>query len=376
MATVLVVDDSANNRALMSAVLQRGDHRVLEAVNGAEALGLARLRRPDVVITDVLMPKVDGYELERELQRDPATASIPLIVHTAAYDDREVNAMVQQSPRVRVLPKPAAVSDVLEAVSTLVSAALPAPVEQPDDGRADHLAALNDKLLQNVRELEALERDRQDLIEHLLHAQENERAAIAGDIHDDSVQAMTAVAMRLELLGRDLDDPRLVQRHTELQLTVRAAIGRLRRLLFQLHPPALETEGLAAAVASYIDHTAGDGRPHTDVVDTLAYEPPVPLRILLYRVVQEALVNVAKHADAQQVRVELSGGGGGFTVAVRDDGRGFEPDEATSRPGHLGLVAMRQRVELAGGRWRVESTPGAGTTIHAWVPAALGLLAS
>lgn len=370
MTTVLIVDDSATNRALLSRILEQHDYRILEAANGAEGLGMARLRRPDVVITDVLMPKVDGYELERELRLDPQTASIPVVIHTAAYDSREVGAMVGESPRVRVLPKPSEVSQVLDTVASLAASTVAGTETVDDHERTDHLTALNERLLRSVRELEAAERDRQQLLEHLIRAQEDERVAIAGDIHDDSVQAMTAVAMRLELLGDGLTDPDMIERHRVLQETVRSAIARLRRLLFRLHPPALEREGLAAAVQSYLDHADGTGAPPDVVIvdDDLAFEPPVSLRTVLYRVVQESLVNTTKHADAQRVRVELSTTEGGVAVAVQDDGRGFAVDDVVGRPGHMGLSSMRQRVELAGGRWRLDSAPGEGTTVHAWVP--------
>lgn len=369
MATVLVVDDSANNRALMSRILEKGGHQVIEAANGAEALGLARLRRLDVIFTDVLMPKVDGYELERALRADEVTASIPVVFHTAAYSSREVGDMVEESSRLRVLPKPTEVGDVLDLV-----AAVAGPQDQDEQatvgtGPEDHLTVLNAKLLQTVRELEAAGRERQQLLAHLIQAQEDERAVIAGDIHDDSVQAMTAVAMRLELLGRGLTDPDLVERHQKLQDSVRQAIGRLRRLLFQLHPPALERDGLGAAIESYLLQTLDPDVCDHLVVDELHTDPPIALRILMYRVVQEALVNVAKHAEASHVRVGLTSEDDGVRIEVQDDGRGFVPEDVDSRPGHMGLPSMRKRVELAGGWWTLESRPAAGTTVRFWVPA-------
>lgn len=381
MATVLVVDDSANNRALMSRILGSHDHRVIEATNGAEALGLARLRRPDLVITDVLMPKVDGYELERELRADTVTASIPVVFHTSAYSSDEVGEMIKESPRLRILPKPTDVARILEMVESVVADA-PSTNGAPEaNGHRDdhahhehqeHLAALNAKLLQTVRELELAGLERQRLLAYLIQAQEDERAVIAGDIHDDSVQAMTAVAMRLELFGRGLTDPVMIERHQKLEDTVRLAIGRLRRLLFQLHPPALERDGLAVTMRAYLEQAFASGTCEHVVTDDMEQEPAVPVRVLLYRVAQEALVNIAKHADARTIRVEFTSSDGGVGVAVHDDGRGFVPaDEDVNRPGHMGLSSMRQRVLLAGGRWKLESEPGRGTSVIVWVPSSL-----
>lgn len=372
MATVLVVDDSANNRALMSRILESHDHHIIEATNGAEALGLARVRRPDVVITDVLMPKVDGYELERELRADAATASIPVVFHTSAYSSEEVGEMVRESPRLRILPKPTDVGRILEMVASVVREG-PCTDEAPvADEHQEHLAALNAKLLQTVRELELAGLERQRLLAYLIQAQEDERAVIAGDIHDDSVQAMTAVAMRLEMFGRGLTDPVMVERHQKLEETVRLAIGRLRRLLFQLHPPALERDGLASTIRAYLEQAFQPGVCEHVVTDEMNQEPAVPVRVLLYRVAQEALVNIAKHADARTIRVEFASVDDGVRVAVHDDGRGFEPaEEDVNRPGHMGLSSMRQRVQLAGGRWQLESQPGRGTSVTVWVPSSL-----
>lgn len=372
MATVLVVDDSANNRALMSRILSSHDHQVIEATNGAEALGLARVRRPDLVITDVLMPKVDGYELERELRADTVTASIPVVFHTSAYSSDEVGEMVKESPRLRILPKPTDVGRILEMVASVVAEGPSTDAAPVADEHQEHLAALNAKLLQSVRELELAGLERQRLLAYLIQAQEDERAVIAGDIHDDSVQAMTAVAMRLELLGRGLTDPIMIERHQKLQDTVRQAIGRLRRLLFQLHPPALERDGLAVTIRAYLEQAFESGTCEHVVTDDMEQEPAVPVRVLLYRVAQEALVNIAKHADARTIRVEFSSRDGGVCVAVHDDGRGFVPaDEDVNRPGHMGLSSMRQRVQLAGGRWKLESEPGRGTSVTVWVPSSL-----
>jgi signal transduction histidine kinase len=86
-------------------------------------------------------------------------------------------------------------------------------------------------------------------------------------------------------------------------------------------------------------------------------------------VVQEALTNIIKHAGASTIHVVLISRDGGYAVEVRDDGRGFRADATTSRPGHVGLVSMRQRVELTGGSWSLDSAPGQGTVVKAWVPA-------
>ncbi|HXF37510.1 MAG TPA: PAS domain-containing protein [Actinomycetota bacterium] len=208
---------------------------------------------------------------------------------------------------------------------------------------------------------------RRRLLSKLVASQEEERIRIAHDIHDDSIQVMTAVGMRLEVLRRRLRDPEDVRVVEQVAETVASTIARLRNLLFELRPPALDREGLAAALRMYL--TGSSPTPVWELDDRLSREPSPEARAVLYRIAQEALMNVRKHARASRVAVALRDEGEGALVEVRDDGVGFDPDEAEgSRPGHLGVVSMRERAELAGGWCRVESAPGRGTAVRAWLP--------
>jgi PAS domain S-box-containing protein len=221
------------------------------------------------------------------------------------------------------------------------------------------------------RAREELERgvaDRRALLRHLVSAVEEERARIAEDIHDDSIQAITAAGMRLQILRRTIADPGALELLGELEETIQLAIARLRHLLFELRPPALEDEGLSAAVAMYLDETAGDAETRYRLDDRLTSQPAAETRTILYRIVQEALANIRKHAAAPAVTVLLREQDGGYLVRVADDGVGFVPESAPL-PGHLGLASMRERVALAGGWLRVDSTPGQGTTVEVWLPA-------
>ncbi|MBW3662516.1 MAG: response regulator [Actinobacteria bacterium] len=374
MASVLIVDDSATNRAVLAEALADA-HRVFEASNGAEGIGLARVERPDVVITDVLMPKVDGYQLLRDLRGDPHTSSVPVIVHTSAYEDDEVLRIVGHDPHTFVLPKPSTSHAIVAAVATGLAAAQH-PRRDPggtwngetDAGR-DQLSALNTQLLAKVRALQLADRERERLLAQLVHAQEEERERIAADIHDDSIQVLTAASMRLELLGRALKDPASLEQHAKLRETVTSAIARLRRLLFQLRPPELDREGLARALEVYLEHTADEVGYRYEVHDRTERQPAPAVRVLLYRIAQEALVNVAKHARASSVQVLLDEDEDGYVMRVVDDGAGFVPDEVvTAPPVHLGLSSMRQRAELAGGRCRIDSSPGRGTHVEVRIP--------
>ena len=212
-----------------------------------------------------------------------------------------------------------------------------------------------------------LERQRA-LLAHLVNAGEEERGRIAEGIHDDSIQAITAAGMRLQILRRSLDDPEQIQLLDELEKTIHLSISRLRHLLFELRPPELDTEGLAAALELYLAERQKDGTTSHTLEDHLNVEPPLETRTILYRIVQELLANVRKHAQAKNATVVLDERDQGYGVRVSDDGVGFDPEELEPVPGHLGLTAMQERAVLAGGWLRIDSGPGKGTTVEVWIP--------
>jgi PAS domain S-box-containing protein len=210
---------------------------------------------------------------------------------------------------------------------------------------------------------------RRELAQRLEHAQEEERRRIAADIHDDPIQVMSAVDLRLQTLaasGATVGAPEL----QELHEIVLRSIDRLRSLLFELRPGALDREGLVVALRQYLDHAARETGWTVEVVDELDGEPAPELRATLYRMAQEAVTNARKHAAARGVVVEVATVDDGIRVRVRDDGAGFDPSRVDApRPGHIGLPTMIERAELVGGWCRIASTPGQGTFIECWLPA-------
>jgi len=223
-----------------------------------------------------------------------------------------------------------------------------------------------EKLRKSLDVLRRTMEDRRQLLLRLEDAQEEERRRIAADIHDDSIQVMSAADIRAQSLARQITDPALRAEADELRETIRAAVDRLRHLLFELRPPALDREGLVSALRAY----SSGGTPVPEIVDRLRSEPPPDIRVILFRIAQEAIANARKHADAAAITVSLATEDGGVRVVVTDDGRGFDTAVLeTPQPGHIGLPTMVERAELAGGRCRIESRPeGGGTTVDAWVP--------
>ncbi len=210
------------------------------------------------------------------------------------------------------------------------------------------------------------ERERAELFAKIVAAQEQERSRIATDLHDDHVQAMTALGLQIGTLAHGITDPATRDRLADLGNSVEEAVGRLRHLMFQLWPPALESGGLAAAIDEYLAREFGNTLAY-DVRSSLAQEPPLPTRIVAYRIIQEALQNVRKHARASNVLVLLTLDRGHLVVRVEDDGVGFAPGEDPD-PKHIGLRSMRERAELGGGSFHVGPRSPAGTAVGFRLP--------
>jgi signal transduction histidine kinase len=246
------------------------------------------------------------------------------------------------------------------------------PFDPADLGVLETLAAVAGSALSNASMLETIRRgdeDRRRLLSMVVSAEEEERRRIAEDIHDDSVQIMVAVQMRLDLLRRRLADPDQAAEILRLEETTGLAVTRLRRLLFELRPLTLDRAGLMTALEVYADELFRDEQVDLRVDDKTGAHPSPEIRVILYRMAQEALANVRKHAHPSVVEIVLEGRDDGFLMRIHDDGAGFSPEEAlTPRPGHLGLAAMRERAESLGGWWRVESEPGRGTLLEVWIP--------
>jgi PAS domain S-box-containing protein len=215
-------------------------------------------------------------------------------------------------------------------------------------------------------ELREMVHQRRELAQLLETAQEEERRRIAADIHDDPIQVMSAVDMRLQLL---LERPERADAHelAELAEELRSAIDRLRNLLFELRPVALDLEGLAPAIGMYLEHAAKDTGWSWEVDVALHEEPPAEARVTLYRIAQELIGNAWKHANATRVVVDLESVDGGLLMRVTDDGSGFDPSTKPV-PGHIGLATVTERTELAGGRCHVASRSEGGTVVECWMP--------
>ncbi len=223
------------------------------------------------------------------------------------------------------------------------------------------------KAEQSLVTAEQRQESQREMLRRVVGTQEAERRRIARELHDDTGQALASVLIGLRR-AEELEDPTEVRQVlADLRETITASIRDLRALAVELRPTALDDFGLGAALERLVDTFGRRTGLAIDLhVDGLEERLPEATETALYRIVQESLTNIAKHAGAGRASVVLQGLGDRVVVVIEDDGRGFDP---TGPSAGLGLVSMRERAELVGGSIRVDSREGSGTTIAIEVPA-------
>jgi two-component system sensor histidine kinase UhpB len=249
---------------------------------------------------------------------------------------------------------------------------------QPSPLDDTQLRRLAETLNTMLDEVERYEEQVRALSGRLIYAQEDERQRIARELHDDTGQVLTLLLIRLKLLethpGAEAIGPQL----TELRGIVTGAIDQVRRLALNLRPPTIDQLGLYPSLRSLVTTFSESTGIQTTLRLPRARVTLAPERTLaVYRVVQEALTNAAKHADAHHVTITVAVDDGVLRVHVTDDGRGFIPDSLMNRPGQrhdggagVGLFGMEERARLAGGSLQVRSAPGRGATVSLRAPLA------
>ena len=345
---LLLVDDDPFDADLFSYHLHRaGLAATLERAGDAAGFrtALEGPAAPDLVLADVLHPGFGALEALAIL-RDTGSA-VPLIAMAAvAREEAIVDAL-----------RAGAVDYLFKNQVARLPLAVRAAVE-----RARLLARLEEKRRNLAR-----------LSLQLVTTQENERKSLARELHDELGQRLTVLNLLLYRLqpGEDDADGRVVWQQAERELA--GMVEQVRGMSVALRPAALDYAGLEAAAGQMISRMAGAaGLRWTLEFAGVPAQLPAPVEMTVYRLVQESLTNIVRHARATEVIVEINGGehGAEIEVIVRDDGAGFDParprapgDRVTS-----GLWGMRERVELLGGSFKIDSAPGAGTRIAATIP--------
>jgi len=388
MHEILLVDDDSFFLKQMVKDLQRPDYRVRTAESGASAMDLLALHRFDLVITDLKMESVDGFEV---LQTAKAIHPVTQVIIFTGYGDLSaaVKALRLHADdfilkscdleelwfRIdRCLDHSRLKKQIRETEQALVEAN--ADLEQKVRQRTDELENLN-RTLQQTHQRMVTEYDRRTaLSKRLIELLEMDRRQIARELHDQVGQTLTSLKINLELLmsyaGSAELSPEWTARIQSARNRAVQAMTDIKNLSHGLRPSLLDSLGLLPALRELFH----DIQEETDIrIEFFTDDAPDHFNeekeLALYRIIQEAVNNAVKHAGTPTLHISLIRRGGEIVLSIEDSGTGFFPekvlaDQSTAKP--LGLVIMRERAVQAGGDFFIESREGRGTLILARIP--------
>ena len=364
-ASLLLVDDERRNLVALRELLAGEDRELLLAASGEDALRAALQQDFAVVLLDVRMPGMDGFETARLLRARERSRFTPIIFLTAAADELESVFRGYEVGAVDYLVKPLVPEVLRSKVAVFVelhrkSAALASEI-------AERCRA-EERLRESEERLRAL-------AAHLQSMREEERADIAREIHDELGQVLTGLKMDVTWLAARLAEPALADKTEAMSGLVESSIRAVRRIATGLRPEVLDDMGLVAG----IDWQAKEFQKRTGIrcrlklpAEGTAFGPDQSLTT--FRIFQEILTNVARHAQATRLEVELSVADGRLVLAVSDNGIGIPAERASGRRS-LGLLGMQERALRLGGEVSIEGAAGKGTRVTLALPHGAGAAA-
>lgn len=222
-----------------------------------------------------------------------------------------------------------------------------------------------------LNELKERKQVQEQLLQKILSAQEDERKRVSHDIHDDLLQPVITAQYQLQIIKEMTDDTGINEKVDKLMDLLDVAVNSTRHLLSDLRPALLDEMGLKTTVERLLQNFEIENQVKTtaEISEVLELQPAI--ETIAFRIIQEALVNVKKHADASEVKVSLRLSDGSLLIAVRDNGKGFEVEKVFSKDTYsknIGLASMKERAQMIGGKLEIKSEPGKGTEIVARLP--------
>lgn len=354
MANVLMVDDERSLRRTLSEFLRGDGHDVREAEDAPQALDQLRQGGFDVVVTDIILPRMNGVEL---LQAIRALApAVPVVMMTGEPTIETASASLRAGA-FDYLFKPVSKAAILRAVRNA------AEVKALRDAQ-QRLAADNRNYQQNLERLvEERTRSLRELSSQLLRMQDAERRRIARDLHDTTAQNLAALAMNLSRLERMVPpgDPQLGRLLAESQTLTQRSAHEIRTLSYLLHPPLLDEFGLVRAIRDYVDGFAERSGLRIEL-DLPAHLERLPedIELTLFRILQESLGNVHRHSGSPLASIRLTRDAHRVCLEIRDEGRGLPPtaqSNGDAPPGQtgVGIPGMRERLRHLNGHLELAS---------------------
>ena len=383
---VLVVDDIESNRKLLRATLEAKGLTIGEAADGVAALAALGNHAFDAVISDILMPRMDGYSLCREIRRDPRFCHLPVIAYTSTYVSEGDEQLALRSGADRYLRKPAPVETLLLTLQEILqpgaARGIGSSLSQDPFVMHEYNSALVRKLEEKSREL-GTRNEELRLVNEQLRAltarnetiREHERMTIAREIHDVLAQDLTRLKIDLIWVAKRAANPiddqtrrAVAERIDDAVAQTDTAITTVQRIATELRPIILDSLGLPAAVEWQVEDfarrtglTARTRAPQEESI--LSRE----CATAVFRILQESLTNIARYARATVIEVQFAEDSVDATLTVTDNGCGITAEQIAN-PRSIGLLGMRERAQAFGGTVTFTGVPGGGTTVRVRIP--------
>ena len=361
-AQILVVDDNPVVLLGFSELLRSAGLEVLEGRNGAEALRLAREHSPNLVLLDVVLPDINGVELCRRFKADPELKSLFVVLLSSSETSTGSKVTGLEAGADGYIARPIENRELLARVQTLL---------RQQQARTE-LRRANDELEHHVQERTAeLARANATLRAmslRLVEVQEKERRFLARELHDEAGQVLTGLKMVVDRAL--LEAPESMRPHLKEAVSLIAdLISRVRSLSLELRPQMLDDLGLVVALDWLFKRYTQQTNIRVDFRRTaLSERLPALLETAVFRIAQEALTNVARHARVSEVTVRLWVDSERVGLQVEDKGAGLDVDAALAARNSTGLSGMKERAELLGGEFTLESKPGQVTRLTVELP--------
>jgi signal transduction histidine kinase len=376
-STVLIVDDTPINLPVTMEYLETQGLRVLIAQDGEDALRQAELMRPDIILLDVVMPRMDGFEVCRRLKAMAAVRETPVIFMTALTDSED-KIRGFEIGGVDFVTKPIEMHELRARVTAHLRmhamqkqlAARNAELEQYREGLEKLVAARTAELDERNRQLRAEVGERRRLQQALLSATDHEQRHLAQELHDGLGQDLVGLGMLLQGAMSEIRSARLltVAEIERMSLVARSALKTCHDIAHGLSPLTSTSGGLLEALNALKIRMGGPPGPtlEIDIDADCTIGLPGETCDHLYRIAQEAATNAIKHARAKRVTIKVSVDRRVLRLEVSDDGRGIK--KAHGQRKGLGLHTMRDRAASMGGTLLLLTNPGGGTTVVCQVP--------
>ncbi len=342
-AKILLVDDEPKSLFALQELLSTLGQNLMIAQSGEEALRLALKNDFAVILLDVRMPGIDGFETARLIRSRERSRLTPVIFLTAAADEMGSMFRGYEVGAVDYLQKPVVPEILKSKVAVFVEL----------HRKSERLKESEDKL----RRLAA----------HLISVREEERAHIAREIHDELGQVLTGLKMEVTWLAKRLREKPLIEKTDSMCKLIDTTVQTVRKIATGLRPEMLDDMGLIAAVG----WQAKEFQKRTGIRCRAKLPPEVKLDMdvstTMFRIFQEILTNVARHSRATRVDIELSVGEERVALEVTDNGVGIADSDLNGKKS-LGLLGMHERALLFGGEVRITGTHGHGTRVSVSIP--------